>query len=259
MIKNDTLRQILMFCSLGAMLTVNALANIIPINGVTTGDVSDDIEFLFVPASYVFSIWGVIYAGLLAYAIYQGLLSQKPNPRLRAIGVPFLINGIVNSAWIFAWHYRLYALSLTLMILILVTLILIYWRLEIGRTAVSRGELWCVRVPFSIYTGWITVATIANVSSTSVVNGWTGAPLSPELWTAIMLVIGTVVTAMIITRHHDLAYAMVIIWAFVGIIVKHSDIPLIAGTAGLMVAVVVGLLVLQFPKRPVLRPATSLN
>ena len=259
MIKNDTLRQILVFCALGLTLTVNALANIIPFNGVTTGDVSDSISFLFAPASYVFSIWGVIYAGLTAYAIFQGSPSQKPNPRLRAIAVPFLLNGIVNASWMFAWHYRLYWLSLFLMVMILVTLIVIYWRLEIGRSAVSRAETWCVRVPFSIYMGWISVATIANVSSASVANGWNGAPLSPEIWTAIMLVIGTVVAGIVIRRHHDLAYALVFIWAFIGIIVNRSDILLIVVTAGLMAAVIAGMLLLQLPKRPVLKPATSLN
>ena len=101
----DLARQILVILAVLATITVNALANILPINGQGTGEISDRFQVYFVPAGYVFSIWGVVYLGWLAYAIYQALPAQRNNPLLRAIALPFIVNGLANSSWIFAWHY----------------------------------------------------------------------------------------------------------------------------------------------------------
>lgn len=220
--KNDTVRQVLILIAVIATIIVNGLASALPINGQTTGEISDRFDVFFVPAGYVFSIWGLIYAGLIAYAIYQLLPAQKENSDLRSIGVPFIISSLANITWILLWHYEQFALSVVVMLILLVSLIVIYLRLGIGRREVSTGMRWFVHLPFSIYLGWITVATIANVTTLLAYWNWNGWGISPEIWTVIMLAIATAVGGLMSFRHGDIAYAAVLIWAFVGIALKHS-------------------------------------
>ena len=176
----DLARQILVILAVLATITVNALANILPINGQGTGEISDRFQVYFVPAGYVFSIWGVVYLGWLAYAIYQALPAQRNNPLLRAIALPFIVNGLANSAWIFAWHYNQFGWSLLAMLVVLASLIIIYLRLGIGTQPAPTSQRWLVNLPFSIYLGWITVATIANVTDVLYWLGWNGSPLFPS-------------------------------------------------------------------------------
>jgi len=183
----DTLRQISVIVSVLATLIVNFLANALPINGQTTGQVSDRFNVYFVPAGYVFSIWGLIYIGVIAYTIFQALPAQRANPRLRATGWWVVLGGVANSVWIFLWHYNLFPLTLIAMLVLLATLIMTYLRLGIRRTAVSSGERWAVQLPFSIYLGWITVATVANATSLLDYLKWGGFGLAPELWMGIVL------------------------------------------------------------------------
>ncbi len=101
---NDRVRQILVVVAVLAMIAVNIMANALPINGQATGEISDRFDVYFVPAGYVFSIWGLIYLGLLAYAVYQVLPAQAENPSLRNIGFLFVLSCVANIAWIFLWH-----------------------------------------------------------------------------------------------------------------------------------------------------------
>ena len=151
----NTLRQVLVILAVLAVITVNALANIIPFNGQTTGEISNRLSNYFVPAGYVFSIWGVIYLGLLAYAIFQALPAQAENPRLKAIAGWFLLSSVANIAWLLLWHYNQFPLTVLLMLVLLASLILVYLALHRPAARYSRAELWMVRVPFSIYLGWI--------------------------------------------------------------------------------------------------------
>ncbi len=241
---NNPGRRAAVIIALAITVVVNGLANALPINGQTTGDIANRLGIFFLPAGYVFSIWGLIYLGLAAYAVYQALPAQRDNRRLASIGWPFVATCAANSAWIFAWHHEQFALSLALMLALLGALILIYRRLEIGRSVVSAGERWLARLPFSIYLGWITVATVANVAATLRVAGWNGWGIAPEVWTAIMLVVATVIGALVILRRADIAYGLVLIWAFVGIIARFPDVPLVAISAGLTAAIVVVLLII---------------
>ncbi len=161
----DIIRQIAVVLSVLVTVIVNILANALPLNGLNTGEISDRFEVYFVPAGYVFSIWGLIYIGLIAYAVFQALPSQRQNPRLRATGWWTVLAGLANSVWIFLWHYEQFPATLAAMLVLLASLIVTYLRLGTGRTTVSPAEKWAVRIPFSIYLGWITVATIANVTS----------------------------------------------------------------------------------------------
>jgi hypothetical protein len=210
-----------------ATIIVNIMANALPINGQGTGDISDRFQVFFVPAGYVFSIWGLIYLGLIAYAVYQALPAQKTNPHLRAIGTPFLVSSLANIGWIFLWHYNQFGLSVVVMLVILAMLIITYLRLGIGVEPASPGQRWFVNLPFSIYLGWITVATVANVTSYLDWIGWNGGGIAPETWTVIMLVIATLITALVLLTRRDVAYALVIVWAFAGIAVKFSGAPVV--------------------------------
>jgi hypothetical protein len=224
----DTLRQIAVIVSIIATITINILANALPLNNLNTGQISDRFAVYFVPAGYVFSIWGLIYLGLIAFAIFQALPSQRENPRLRATGWWIVLGGLANIAWIFLWHYEMFPLTLIAMLILLATLIVTYLRLGTGRTTVSKAETWAVRVPFSIYLGWITVATVANVTSLLDYLNWDGFGIAPEIWMwIVLLAVLAIATIMNFTRR-DVAYTAVILWALAGISVKHADVPAVA-------------------------------
>lgn len=230
----DRLRQVVVILALISTLVINYLSNALPINGMTPGDISDRFPVRFTPAGYVFAIWSVIYLGLMAYAVFQALPSQRANPRLRAIGWPFVLTCLANSSWIFAWHYGFFPLSLGLMLVLLGGLIAIYLRLLPAYTTVSAGERWSTHIPFHIYLGWITVATIANTTIVLYDQGWRGAPLNEPLWAAIMVVIAALVGLVFALRMRDVAYTLVLVWAFFGIYVKQNDAPPVAYTAAVL-------------------------
>ncbi|KPK94582.1 MAG: hypothetical protein AMJ88_03615 [Anaerolineae bacterium SM23_ 63] len=240
---NDKLRQAIVVVMVIATIVVNGLATALPLNGQTTGEISDRFQVFFVPAGYVFSIWGLIYLGLGAYAIYQALPAQAGNPRLKRIGYIFAISSLANIAWIFLWHYEQFPLTLVAMLALLASLIVIYLRLDIGRAKVPSAERWTVDVPFSIYLGWITVATIANVTSLLDFLNWSGWGIQPEVWAVIMLIAGLAIAAAVSLTRGDVAYLLVLIWAFVGIAVKHQGTTLVATTAWIVTGLVLVILV----------------
>ncbi len=213
----NTLRQISVAVVLLATIVINVLADALPINGLNTGRISDGFHVYFVPAGYVFAIWGIIYIGLIAYAVYQALPSQKENPRLQATGWWVVLGGLANSAWIFLWHYLQFVGTLGAMLILLATLIAVYMRLGINQFKVSAGENWAVRVPFSIYLGWITVATIANVSDVLDYLKWNRFGISDATWMVIMLAAVVLISGLMNFLRRDIAYALVILWALAGI------------------------------------------
>lgn len=234
----DIVRQIVVILTVAATIVVNILANALPLNGLNTGEISDRFQVYFVPAGYVFSIWGLIYLGLIAYAVYQALPSQRENPRLRKTGYLVAASGLANIVWIFLWHYEQFPLTLVTMFTLLGLLIAIYLRLGIGIYLVQATETWSVRLPFSIYLGWITVATIANITAVLYFLNWDGFGVSPETWMLIVLVAVVVIAALVSLRRRDFAYNLVILWALFGIAVKHSTVGLVA-TASLTSAALV--------------------
>ena len=227
----NTIRQIIVIFSVLATITVNILANAIPLNGLNTGEISDRFQVYFVPAGYVFAIWGLIYIGLIAYAIFQALPSQKENPRLQRTGYLVAASGAANITWLFFWHYQLFPLTIVAMLILLGLLIAIYLRLGIGKTPASTAETWSVRIPFSVYLGWITVATIANITDLLYFWNWNGFGLPPEMWMLLILIAVIVISSLVSLTRRDLAYNLVIIWALVGITAKHSNVALIAAAS----------------------------
>lgn len=223
-------------------IVMNILANALPLNGQNTGEISDRFNVLFVPAGYVFSIWGLIYIGLIAYVVFQALPAQRNNPRLARVDPLFVVASVANVAWLFFWHYNLFLLTLVAMLALLGSLIGMYLALGIGRSAVPSAERWAVRVPFSIYLGWVSVATIANVTDVLDFVGWNGWGLEPAAWAALMLAVGVVLASLVAFTRHDTAFVLVFVWAYIGIALKQSATPLVALVAW-PAAIVLALLV----------------
>lgn len=224
-------KRILIILSLVLTLVVNILANALPINGLTTGEVSDRFPILFVPAGYVFSIWGLIYLALIAFAIYSVTPKGRANEKIDKITGFFVAANIFNAAWILLWHYLQFALTLIPIFGLLISLLAIYLKLEIGRGVRSWADKLLVELPFSIYLGWATVAVVANVSQVLYTSGWRGGPLSEAVWTVIMLAVASLLGVLLIFLRGEIAYPLVLAWAFIGIWVKHGDVPLVAITA----------------------------
>ena len=226
------IRRLANIVGLALVLAVNWLANTLPLNGQTTGQVSDDIPSLFTPAGYVFSIWGVIYLGLIAFVVYQSLPAQREAAFVRRIGFWFFASCLFNAGWIFLWHYERFAWTQVAMLCLLVSLLVIYERLKIGRTRVAPAVRWLVHLPFSLYLAWISVATIANTAVLLTVVGWNGWGLSPVVWTVAVILVGGGLGLAMIWRRNEVAYPLVIVWAFAGIVVARPEVAPVAVAAG---------------------------
>ncbi len=243
--KRITMYPIITILVTVATITVNALANILPFNGQETGEISDRFDILFVPAGYVFSIWGLIYLGLIAFAVYQALPAQKENALIRKISPAYWIGNLANAIWVFLWHYEFFALTLIFMLVLLISLLYIYVQIAREKVEFNQAQKCLVQIPFSVYLGWITVATVANVTQVLFFYNWGGWGIAPAVWAVIMLAVATLIGVLMTWRENDLAYVLVLVWAFVGITVSQADTPLVANTAwavsGLLVLAAIGL------------------
>ena len=200
------------------------MAVLLPINNNTTQTLSDKYPNLFVPAGITFSIWGIIYILLLLFAIYQFVIAFKRVPDERGIfektGILYFISCIFNVGWILAWHYEIVWLSLIIMALLLISLISIYVRLGTGRHGIRNSEKILVNIPFSVYLGWITIATIANVTAFLVKINWNKFGINDQLWTIIVIAVGVLITIITLFSRNDIFYCFVVIWALAGILLK---------------------------------------
>lgn len=216
-----------------AMVYVNYLANSLPINGKTTGQLSDAYPNLFVPSGITFSIWGIIYLLFAAYCVVQFLPASKEI----ALKISWLviISCVFNGLWIVAWHYQKLPLSLLIMIGLLASLILINLQLK-------DLPLGVLKATFGIYLGWICIATIANVTALLVDAGWGGISISHQSWTIIMIAAGTIIVSLTVMRMDNPFIGLSVIWAFIGIMIKRStdyrSIVIAAAFAILIISVV---------------------
>jgi len=226
-----------------ATFLINYLATGLELGGYNTGELSDLIPNLFVPIGLTFSVWGVIYFFLAGFSIYQGrdlFKSEKVEMEyLDKIGYYFILSNIANSVWIFLWHFRLVPLSLIAMIVILFTLLMIYIRLEIGKTQVPKKVKIWVHVPFSIYLGWITVATIANVTAVLVVSGVDAFGFVPEFLTVFVIIVAVLITYGMLLLRKDWVYSLIVLWATLGIYLKQSALNLTIATTALIAVIIV--------------------
>jgi hypothetical protein len=253
----DARRQVVNLGTYVVTLIANGAAVALPLNGLTTAEISDRFPALVTPADYVFGIWSLIYLLLGAFSIWQALPRNRADGPLRSVGYLPAVAGVLNALWVVLWHFEVFALTVPVMVSLLVTLILVHRRLR-GVRQGSGPSRWLVGLPFSVYLGWITVATIANISQMLMWAGYGGAPIGEVAWSVIVLAIGVGITAAMLLREADWAYALVIIWAYVGIAVGQAELVTTAA-AVLGALAVVGLLivlVLRTPRRgPSAQPA----
>jgi hypothetical protein len=238
---NPTLLKCMNIIAFALTIVVNGLAGSTTIlGGKLTSEISDANPTLITPAGYVFSIWGIIYVLLGIFVVFQALPSQREKGYQERIGWLFVLSSLINIAWLFLWQFEYLSLSVVLMFLLLATLIAIYLRLNIGKSAVPLREKLAVHVPFSVYLGWITIASIANVAVALVSVGWDGFGISQEAWAILILIVALLITLFVIATRKDVAYGLVIIWALVGIAVKqsgYSNIVMVAEASAIITAI----------------------
>lgn len=227
--RKNLIVKILVIIAYFAMIGVNYLANALPIGGVNTGEASDMYPNLFTPAGVTFSIWGLIYTLLLGYTIYQfGFLQKKRDEKkeeeLCKINRYFLLSSVANISWIFAWHYGIIWLSLLIMFVLLFSLIKIADVINLKGRNYNLKERFFIRLPFSIYFGWITVATVANISVFLVSLNWNGFGISEVIWTIIVLLVAAAIGLIRAFKDSNICYALVLVWAYSGILYKHYSV-----------------------------------
>jgi hypothetical protein len=209
------------------VVVVNGLANALPLNNKTTGALSDQYPNLFVPAGLTFSIWGLIYVLLAIFCVYSlisALKKDTKHPFINSIGILFFLTCIANIGWIFAWHYQIILLSMILMIFLLACLIVIYLRLSIGKSNAATKEKYLVHLPFSIYLGWISIATIANATALLVDARWNTFGLGEQFWTVAVIMVGAAIALTVIFQRKDIFFGLVVAWALTGILIKRFTV-----------------------------------
>jgi hypothetical protein len=234
---SDLLRQIATVVTYVVTVAINTFAVTLPLNGLTTREISNRFPALVVPADYAFSIWSVIYIALLAFTVVQALPSQRQNALLRRLGYLPALTGVLNTLWVVAWHFEAFALTVPIMVALLVTLIAIHRRARGPESAeLSFRQRAALVAPWSLYLGWITVATIANVSQMLLWAGFTGGGIPQEVWALGVLLIGVAIAATVVIRSRDAVYGAVVVWAYAAIAVKQVA-PL--AVAGALIGVIV--------------------
>jgi hypothetical protein len=242
--RSDSTRQVVTVLAYVVTLALNAAATTIPLGGQATNVISDSFHVYVIPAGYVFAIWGLIYTLLGVFTVWQALPRNRADGTARALGWLPALSGLLNSVWIVLFQFRIFPLTVPVIVALLVTLIAIHFRLWDRRDTLTGGRFWAIRAPWSVYLGWITVATIANVAQTLSYLGFTGFGIEPTFLAVVVLLTGVAIASRFVFRFGDAAYGWVIVWAYVGVAVKESGTPLVAGTA-LVGAVIVAALVVR--------------
>ena len=233
---SSLVRQIVNLVAILGAFGINVFANINPPNGLTIGDISNQLfgNILITPANYAFAVWGIIYLGLISFAIYQVLPAQKDSILLKKLGYKIAIASVAQIFWVFAFLYRQFFLSLLLMLVILGALIAGY--LAIQSQVKSLKQKWFVAIPLNLYLAWISVATVVNFATVLTDIGWNGWGIEPVTWTIVMLVIVGVIGG-IMAMQKNIAFVGVYLWALVAIANKNWSNSLIKTTALAIVSI----------------------
>lgn len=274
--QTDRLRQFLVVFSIIALIVMNYLSNTGLFGGQTNGDVSAKYNTLITPAGYAFAIWGIIFLGLLAFAVYQAVPSQRTNPRFRAIGWWVVLNAFGNAIWSPLFNTEYIGLALLFILVMLFSLVVIEQRLLVRRESGGYAgtgaallptdpdmtlpessapllETWLARIPFSMYFGWLTVATILNVAVYLKATAVSLMGLSESAWATVILIVGLLIGAVVFNRFRSVAYMLVLAWAYVAIAVKqtgYGQIQIVA-LVGAVVAIMLAISGLISRKAPV--------
>ncbi|MGA0557415.1 tryptophan-rich sensory protein [Larkinella sp. VNQ87] len=251
--KSDKIRQFLVVFVIVSTIVMNYLSNALPIGGQTNAEVSDKHFTSFTPAGFAFSIWGVIYLGLIGFAVYQALPSQRTNPRFRAVGPLVMLNGLFNSLWLVVFQNEWLFVSVLFIAGILYTLFGINLGLRLNVPNIPTAEQWLARVPFGLYFGWVTVATIANICVWLESTGWIGWGISGPVWAQILIIAGLTIGLFVFSRIRSFSYLLVFVWAYAAIAAGqegNGSVPLVATIAASIAAIVWLLSYFQRPKSP---------
>lgn len=252
--------QVASVFSLTLTLTINALSTTVPLNGRTAGQITSRFNNLLVPERMIFIIWALIYSLLFLYVVFNQMrLHRKPpdvQARLTRQGWLFAISGLLNSAWIMAWHYFQLRLSLGIMLALMVILAMIYYDLPSG---MPLREQWLGKLPFSIYTAWISISLVLNTASFLVGTGWTGGAAGQEFWALLALAGITGLGWLVLMLRRDIAFALTLAWGITGVLIHHLTIlqkayPLIIGGTIAGLALLAGGILLAVLRRPWPRP-----
>lgn len=223
LLRNRVFLQVINIVAYIVTVLVNGLAGSTTVlGGVTSADVSDMYPTLVTPAGFTFAIWGIIYALLTLFVIYQALPSNRNKPFIEKVGIFFALSSACNICWLFLWHYNFISVSLILMLGLLACLIMIHRRLDIGKTMGSVKEWAFVQLPFSVYLGWISIATIANVSVALTAAGWDGFGIASETWAVLIIAVAVVLSLAMLLLRKDVAFNLVVVWALFGILSNQS-------------------------------------
>lgn len=242
LMNNPIVRQLSVVVTLVATLIINGMASSGALGGTPTAEISNAYPIYFVPANTTFAVWGLIYTGLIAYTVWQALPAQRENRYAQRTGWLFVFSGLANIVWLVLFQTEQFLLSVPVMVVLLLSLIAIYLRSDIGK-AVHWQTRWFVQIPFSFYMAWITVATIANTSQALYANGVESfLGIDGAAWGAIMTVIGGIVISTVVFRGKgNIAYAAVGLWAFLGLAAKQVETPVAPAAIVMMVVIAAAL------------------
>jgi len=216
----------------GAVIIVNSIAGSTKLlGGVNTADVSAAFPTLITPAGFTFAIWGVIYALLAVFVIFQLLPGHRGDAFNEKVSYLFILSSVFNVVWLFLWQYEYITASVVLIFALLLSLIAIYLRLNVGRSNATRIEKICVHAPFSVYLGWITIATIADVSSALVSISWNGFGIAASTWAQLVTVVALAITLLLLGTRRDPAYGLVVVWALTGILANQWANKVVSGVS----------------------------
>ena len=239
-----------------ATITLNGMAPLLSPTGKNVGNISDQFQNYFTPAGYVFSIWGLIYLALLAFSVYQLLPAQQENETIAKIDIPYMVSCVFNMSWIIVWQREWFPVSLVCMIGLLISLIWIYLALDSTREQDSLGEQWFTHWPFSVYLGWVTVATVANATTVLQYFGWKGGGIPEPVWSALMLCIALGIVLAAAFPRRDRAYILVLAWTSLGIMLKYQASIVVTIASGLTLFICMGVVIYLYV-RPLPKQATQ--
>ena len=216
--------KILNVAALVVVVLVNYLANALPINGVKTADISNKYFNEFAPANLTFSIWAVIYSLIIGVMIWQYVNpNEAKNKAISQFSTYFIANCLLNAAWLFAWHYEIFVLTIILMLGILYTLVQLN-RIESKEFPTDLPTKWLLQSGFGVYLGWICIATIANITTFLVSLNFNKLGLTDTFWTGTVIGIGSITAAMLVVRYKNMYIGFAVIWALIGIVLRQNQL-----------------------------------
>lgn len=227
----ERIKQILVIIATIGVITINYLAGTGHVNNISPAEIAAKYPTLITPAGYAFSIWGLIYLGLLAFSIYQAL--PKNAEKFRPLRSVYILSCAANCAWIYGWHHELMPLCLGIILVLLVALAFINIKLQ---ATSSYADYWLVKTPFGLYFGWVTAATILNATVLLVYLNIQAPDSTSVILGAVLLFIATAFGIIICLKLKNYFYPLSIAWALTAIAIKHSEQTLIVSAAAVGVS-----------------------